>query len=98
MEREIDYSMLPEHMRGPVRDYLEKGWEPGSFLKAILSNDFVSAAGAADAVNASLLYNYAKFLVMEMPSSSWGSRDVVKSWCACGGLVGLADRVGENVS
>lgn len=39
--REINYSILPEHMREGTRRYIEHGNRPGDFLYLVLSNDFV---------------------------------------------------------
>lgn len=40
---EIDYSILPEHMRDAMRRYIENGEPVGDFLNAILRNDLMDA-------------------------------------------------------
>ena len=37
----LNYGLLPEHMREGMRSYIEIGRKPGSFLIAVLANDFV---------------------------------------------------------
>lgn len=76
----IDYSPLPDYMRDGMRLYLEHGIEPGSFLTAVLSNDLMAAAGAADSKNRHLLFGYAQWLYNHAPHGSFGSRESVKAW------------------
>jgi hypothetical protein len=78
--KEIDYSILPEHMRDGMRLYIEDGIRPGDFLYLILCNDFVHALGHADMINSARIVDYAKFLYLEAPRGSWGSREVVNTW------------------
>ncbi len=90
--RNIKYEMLPDHMQGGMRRYVENGIQPGSFLTALLSNDFMEAARKADNVNLHNLYIYASFFHNELPEECYGSPAAVKSWSALGGLAGGADR------
>ena len=78
----INYAMLPEHTREGMRAYIETGRPGGSFLAAILSNDFVEAAGRADLHNQGRLFDYAAFLYNEAPADCWGSRAKVDAWIA----------------
>ena len=78
----INYDMLPEHTREGMRAYIETGRPVGSFLVAILSNDFVEAVGRADSINQTLLFDYAMFLRNEAPANCWGSRAKVDAWIA----------------
>lgn len=77
---EIDYSMIPEHMREGVKLYLERGLKPGSFLLAVLENDLAEAFARADETNRMALYNWVRFLCSEMPKKSWGSKEEVEAW------------------
>ena len=90
MPQHIDYSRLPEHMRDGMRLYIEKGYPPGSFQRAVLSNDFMEAFKRADDVNSAAMQEYARFLYNEAPGGCYGSQDNVKAWIAQGGLAGLA--------
>lgn len=80
MNREINYSILPEHMREGMQLYLEHGIRPGDFLYLILCNDFVHALGHADLINTARIVDYAKFLYLEAPGGSWGSGEAVDAW------------------
>ena len=86
----INYEGLPAHMREQMRAYIEKGRPIGSFLAAILANDFVDAAGRADDINQGRLFDYAKFLYNYAPTTCWGSRAKVNAWVAAQGGVGSA--------
>lgn len=67
-------------MMGAMDRYLNQKLEPGLFLTAILSNDFVRAARHADSENLANLPAYASFLYNEMPMTAWGSREIVTAW------------------
>jgi len=78
--REINYSILPEHIQEGMQRYLEYGIRPGDFLYLILCNDFVHALGQADVINTARIVDYAKFLYLEVPSGCWGSVEKVTAW------------------
>ena len=78
----INYDMLPDHMREPMRAYIEAGRPVGPFLAAILALDFVSMARHADDINQGYLFDYAAFLRNEAPADCWGSREMVTAWIA----------------
>lgn len=84
----IDYSILPGHMQGGMRRYIEHGIRPGSFLCAVLRNDLLGAAVQGDAVNRQLLSSYADFLRVHAPYACYGSSEALESWIATGGLNG----------
>lgn len=42
---------FPDHTRDALTGCVEHGYEPGSFLKSVLDNDLVRAAGRADEDN-----------------------------------------------
>jgi len=86
-----DYDMLPEHMRGGMQRYIERGIPPGSFLSAVLANDFVLAVSLADRINRRRLLDFAEFLCLEAPAMCWGSRESVERWVERGGLEGLRE-------
>ena len=72
--------VIPARMMGGMQRYFEHGLSPGSFLMAVLCNDLVGAAYAADDENLSALPAYAAYLYNEAPSGSWGSRTAVTHW------------------
>lgn len=78
----VDYSRLPEHMRAGAEDYVERGYKPGSFLRAVLANDLVEAFGHADSTNLVAMHAWAQWLWNDAPSMSWGSTERVEQWIA----------------
>lgn len=82
----IDYSRIPEHMRNGMQLYIEKGIPPEDFLYAILSNDFMAAAGQADDINQKCLFEWASFVYNELPMNCHGNKKMVDEWIAQGGM------------
>lgn len=76
----INLERIPKHMREGVRLYLEEGIEPGSFLRAVLENNFTLTYAQADSINRECLFSWAEFLWWEMPGNSWGSSEKVQAW------------------
>lgn len=77
---DINYDMLPDHMREHAREYVEQGASVGDFLFAVLSNDLVGAFGRADATNKAAMAQWARWLYNEAPSRCWGSPEKVRAW------------------
>jgi len=75
-----DYSKVPAHMRGGLERYVEHHIKPGSFLMAVLENDFGCALEYADPVNREYLVEWAETLYNELPGDCWGSPEKVQSW------------------
>lgn len=88
--RRADWSLIPEHMIGGLRRYIEEGVPPGSFLTAVLTNDLRGAYERADEINSAAIGDYVRFLYSYGPSECWGSRARFDAWCERGGL---SDRV-----
>ena len=82
--------MLPEHMRESARAYVEVGRPPGSFLRAVLTNDLIESFGRADHINQQCMFGWATWLYNECPGNAWGSPEAVEAWIARGGLEGDA--------
>lgn len=74
--------LVPPHMWSVIEDYYLRGWRPGSFLTAFLSNDLMDAIGRADDVNMRSFHNWARFLYNYAPSGSYGSPEAVNDWVA----------------
>ncbi len=72
--------VIPEGCRSGLELYISDGLHPGGFLSAILENDFVRAAGAADAENMANLPAYANYLYNHIPGNAWGSPTIVQDW------------------
>ena len=72
--------LVPEHMRPSVRNYLEHGLYPGSFVEALFANDLAVAIQLADEINFKSLRNLMKFVTLYAPSTSQHSYHNVKTW------------------
>lgn len=87
----FDVSNVPTaHMAQGMRDYVERGWLPGSFGVAVLENDLSRAAGAADSLNSNRLADWGNWCAWYLPRACWGSREAVAAWAERGGLNGHA--------
>jgi hypothetical protein len=77
----IDYTKCPaKYMIHGLQLYVERGIQPGSFLQALLANDFAKATTRADSANSELLREWALFLLNELPPDCWGSWETVRNW------------------
>ncbi len=88
VSEEIDYTLLPEHLRGGVREYIERGHLPGDFLCAVISNDLMKAFGYGDQTSRDALGEIMSFFWNEAPGGSHGSLEIMKTWSDGGGLEG----------
>ena len=86
----IDYTVLPKHMRDGARRYIEHGIKPGSFLTAVICNDFTAAFMRADDINRAALPDFGRFFEGEAPDACWGSPEIFNAWVKRGGLEGVA--------
>lgn len=86
--KEPDFSIIPEHMRGAMKRYLEDGIPPGSFLQAVLCNDLKGAVSRADQINIQYLKEWAQFMMWELPAACQGSEERYRNWINMGGLNG----------
>jgi len=71
---------IPQYTLAALTRYVEKGFQPGGFLTAVLANDLFGAVGRADAENSQALKAIVEFVYNQMPSNSWGSREAVQDW------------------
>ena len=74
----IEYH-IPTHMKPGLIAYIEKGQQPGDFLRSVLENDLFRSAMRADPINLQSLSNYAMVL-LHMPVDSWGDKETVNAW------------------
>ncbi len=77
---------IPEYMWDGLLLYINKGIEPGSFLRAVICNDLKGSLAAADYINRTHLFDYVSFLYNEAPMGCFGSPDNYAMWIENGGL------------
>lgn len=71
---------IPPHTREALTNYIVNGWEPGSFLTAVLTNDLFGAVGRADYENRLALMEICRWIYCEAPSNCWGDREVMQNY------------------
>ena len=80
MTTKIDYTTCPAHIRDSLELYVEKGFDPGGFLSAVLENKLMESVARADKHNLPLLPEIVRFINWELPSGCYGNEAKVKSW------------------
>lgn len=88
--------MIPQHMWGAVRRWVDQGIEGGSFLMAVMNNDFMGAVSKADDSNILCLKQWAMFVYNDLPSGCWGSEEKCNSWTQKGGMRGIDELLKSN--
>lgn len=80
--RKLDFSgyYIPEHTRGALERYFNLGYEPGSFLMAVLCNDLYEAVGRADDQNIEAIPSIVRWLYNRAPRNSYGSPERVADY------------------
>ncbi len=81
---QLQYPNVPSHTLEALDNYWKHGWEPGSFLTAVLCNDLYTATVRADHWNKGALGYIVEYLINEAPHGSYGSVEIVKDWCRKG--------------
>jgi hypothetical protein len=82
MSYEFRGMVIPDKMCEILVAYVDKGWEPGHFLQAVICNDLSEACARADHLNMQILPAYAAWLYNEAPSTCWGSKAKMDAWVA----------------
>ncbi len=76
----IDYSLAPEHLRIGLRNYIESGYVPGSFLQSILKGDIHAAIKVADNSSLMQLRSLIIFIEEEFPEVAYGTPEKFNNW------------------
>jgi len=84
-----DWRLVPEHLQGGLRRYVELGIPPGHFLQAVLRNDLRDAVNRADLTSLAGLSDIVKFLHCYAPSGSHGHQTAYGDWISHGGWRGM---------
>lgn len=71
---------VPEHMWTGIENYIVHGFLPGSFMEAILCNDFFSAVCRADSINSKHLPDIGFWILQNLPGHSYGSPEIINNW------------------
>jgi len=73
---------IPDYMVPGLVRYFVNYIDPGSFLRAVLSNDLLEACKCADENNLTRIHVYAAYLYQLAPIGSYGSPEAVRAWLA----------------
>lgn len=74
------YPNIPDRTLQTIKDYINHGWEPGDFVRAVLENNLALSFGRADEENREALFEIVKFVWNEIDSLCWGSPELVNAW------------------
>ena len=76
----IDYEKIPPHVLETLKRYKDKGVNTGGFLRAVISNDLISAVQRADSSSLNALPQIASWAYTELPAEAWGSYEAFNKW------------------
>jgi hypothetical protein len=82
LRRRLMETGVPASLHDGLTEYFTARRPVGSFLTAVLSNDFSDACMRADPDNRFYLVEIARFLMFYVPSTAWGSPAAVEAWLA----------------
>jgi hypothetical protein len=72
---------VPKHTLEDLLNYFRDGTPPGSFVQAVLENDFIEAFKRADSENLRAMFSIAEWMYNNAPSrdyGTWGSPEAVE--------------------
>lgn len=76
-----EFEIRPDMVKA-IRLYVDKGFEPGDFLTAVICNNLSEAIGRADSDNMRNLPAFVAYFYNECPAPCWGSRAKMDAWIA----------------
>ena len=76
----IEYENIPPHIMEALERYKNSHLNAGSFLRAVISNDLVSAVQKADSESLKSLPQIAIWAYTELPAEAWGSYEKFQKW------------------
>ena len=71
---------LRENTTAAIQRYIDHGIDPGSFLRAALSNNLKETLGRADEDNLANIPALGAYLYNEVPAICWGDEETVREW------------------
>lgn len=71
---------IPAHTRQTFEDYLLRGYPPGSFSNAVLTNNLYRATSCADHANRQVLQEICTWVLNVLPAGSFGNTMLVEAW------------------
>ena len=77
-----EFPEIKQNTIDTLNNYVTKGWEPGSFCRAVLENNLMQAFGRADKENRATLFEICSYVYNELPIACHGSEEKVRNWLA----------------
>jgi len=74
------FETVPELTLNALDNWAKKGWQPGSFCMAVLTNNLQESCYSADPYNAHMLSQIARYVRFQLPPNCHGSRGRVIAW------------------
>lgn len=71
---------IPRRTLDSLRSYADNKRQTGHFLHAVLTNDLFETTARADVDSRAALFDICMYIYNEMPSSCWGSKEIVEKW------------------
>lgn len=78
----IEYENIPPAVLNALVRYKDWRINPGSFCRAVISNDLISAVQRADSRSLKALPQIARWAYTELPNDAWGSYEKFQAWAA----------------
>lgn len=72
-----DPDKCPDNIAESILNYVEHGWQPGSFVTSVLCNDLTGAVGNADHNNLWKIPHIVAWCYQKLPHHLWGSLEKV---------------------
>lgn len=86
---DVQWGIIPRHMRQSVYDYVMHGVPVGGFLTSVISDQSISFVWAkADQTNRDQMNGWMIFLYNYFPSQARGSEAAMNAWIEQGGIIG----------
>jgi hypothetical protein len=86
---DVQWGIIPAHMRHGVYEYVMHGRPVGSFLTSVISDQPISTVWAkADQTNRDQMNGWMIFLYNYFPSKARGSAEAMQAWIDKGGIIG----------
>jgi len=82
-----DWTMIPEYYAGSLKDWIEHGWLPGTFLQTMLRHNLADVLRHEESKDYQLA-QWVIFLDKYVPRQCHGSEEIVRDWAARGGFRG----------
>ena len=75
-----EYCTIKRSTIESINNYIEHGWEPGSFVSAVLANNLMESMGCADLENRLTIFAICSYVHNEIPGLAHGSYERIEEY------------------